>query len=292
MEATVFLRIRVFVVLLGVAATQADAARATSPTKEQCIASSERGQELRSAARLHDAREQFATCVAASCPGPIREDCALRLDEVTKAMPSVVFETKDSGGNDVAGVSILMDGQPVAGSPAGIAIELDPGEHTFVFEAAGLTKVEKKLVAIEGVKQRRETVRMGNAQPPQPATSASPSRDKGPARTAGPPILAWAAFGVAGAGLAVGVIAGLVAGSKHATLQGECNNAAGTCPPQYSGDLDAFHAWRTVSAVGYIVAALGAAGGAVLWFTAPKASSTTTAHVWLGPASAGVAGAF
>jgi hypothetical protein len=88
------------------------------------------------------------------------------------------------------------------------------------------------------------------------------------------------------------VIAGLVAGGKHSTLEGECNNTAGTCTPAYANELDSFHTWRTLSTAGYIVGVLGVAGGAVLWFTAPKAPSTMTAHVWLGPASAGVAGRF
>ncbi|MGO9835624.1 MAG: hypothetical protein ACLP1X_15570, partial [Polyangiaceae bacterium] len=138
----------------------------------------------------------------------------------------------------------------------------------------------------------REVVRVGSAKPPEAATPAlAPSSGEVSSRSSGPPILAWAAFGVGGAGLAVGVITGLVAGSKHSTLAGECDNAAGTCAPQYAGDLDSFHSWRTVSTIGYVVGALGVAGGAALWFMAPKAT-TTTARMWLGPGSAGIAGAF
>jgi hypothetical protein len=101
-----------------------------------------------------------------------------------------------------------------------------------------------------------------------------------------------AAFGVGGAGLTLGVIAGLVAGGKHSTLADECDGNTNTCAPQYADDVDAFHTWRTVSTVSYVVGALGIAGGVALWFTAPKSPSTMTAHVWLGPASAGVAGRF
>jgi hypothetical protein len=280
--------------VLAAALIVASSAVAAEPAKTtpECIAASESGQSLRQTRKLLDAREQLAVCVAESCPGPIREDCAQRLDELAKALPSIVFEVKDAAGDDVPGVAITMDGQPVAraGKAAGTAIELDPGEHTFAFEAAGMKTVEKQLVLVEGVKQRREAVTMDRAEGAQIASTESPEADEYPTRSGGPPPLAWAAFGVGGAGLALGVIAGLVAGGKHSTLEDVCDNSAGTCPPAYADDLDAFHTWRTVSTIGYVVGVLGAAGGAVIWLTEPK--SSTAARVWVGPGSAGMAGRF
>jgi hypothetical protein len=265
-------------------------ALAAPPTKEQCIAANEAVQYLREGHKLREAHEKLLLCVSDSCPRPVREDCAQRLEEVARATPSIVFDVKDLAGNDVGGVKITMDGQPLTGS-AGAAVELDPGEHTFVFEAAGLPKVEKKLVVVEGVKGRREVIRLGGSKPTEAATAASaPSREEVSSRSSGPPMLAWAAFGVGGAGLVFGITAGLAAGGKHSTLQGECDNTAGTCAPQYAGDLDAFHTWRTVSTISYVVGALGVAGGAALWFTAPKAPTPTA--LWFGPASAGIVGRF
>jgi hypothetical protein len=291
MEARVFLKGCVSVALVGIALSLAAVAYAADPTKEECIASSERGQELRSATKLSDARAQFGICVAASCPGPIREDCVQRLDEIATAMPSIIFQVKDSAGNDVPGVTIMMDGQPLAAS-AGTAMEVDPGEHAFTFEAQRKPKIETRLILVEGAKERREVVILDRAGAAPTASTPSPPPGETPTRWAHPPTLAWVAFGVGGAGLTLGVIAGLVAGGKHSTLEGECNNTAGTCTPAYANELDSFHTWRTLSTAGYIVGVLGVAGGAVLWFTAPKAPSTMTAHVWLGPASAGVAGRF
>ncbi len=297
MEASMFLAARTRTALL--AATAVIAARSAvaaepAPTKAECIAASESGQDLRHAGKLNDARTQFAVCVAASCPGPIRDDCAQRLHEIGKAMPSFVFDVKDAAGNDVPGVAITMDGESVAGAgnAAGTAIEVDPGEHTFTFEAAGLPKVEKRLVIAEGVKQRREVVIMARDETAQTANTTSSRTDEAPEPSAPLPTLAWVAFGVGGAGLLLGMTAGLVAGAKHSSLSNVCNDTAGTCPPAYSDDLDSFHTWRTVSTVGYVVGLLGVAGGATLWLTAPKASSTTTARVWVGPGSAGIAGRF
>jgi hypothetical protein len=237
---------------------------ATPPTKEQCVAANESAQYLRQASKLLEAREQLLVCVSGACPDPVRRDCAIRLSEIATAMPSVIFEVKDEN------VRINVDGKPVAGAPD-VAIEVDPGEHTFTFEAPG-RRIERRLVVLDGAKGRREIVVM--------------------TRPGGPSPLAWAAFGVGGISLAVGAIAWLVAGGKHATLATECDNVAGTCAPQYSSDLDAFHTWRTVSTVGYVVGALGIAGGAILWLTAPKSSNGATARAWIGPTGAGVDGWF
>ncbi len=277
--------------LAFVAAIAPATALAAPPTKEQCIAANEAVQYLREAHKLREAREKLLVCVSDACPGPVRDDCAQRLDEVSRATPSVVFEVKDSAGNDVPGVAITMDGQALAGT-AGIAIEVDPGEHTFGFEANG-SKGGRTLVVVEGVKQRQEVIRLGVAAPEATTPASGPSRAKlegaPPRLGGGPPILSWAAFGVGGTGLLLGITAGLVAGGAHSTLLGECGSS--TCPPSASGDLDSFHTWRTVSTVGYVVGALGVAGGAVLWLTAPKAQ-TSTARVWVGPSSAGVGGTF
>jgi hypothetical protein len=268
-------------------------ALAGPPTKQECVSANESAQYLRQADKLREAREKLLLCVAEECPGPIREDCAQRLDEVARATPSIVFEFKDDRGNDVAGVQMTMDGQSLATSAPGAAFDLDPGEHTFTFEAASRPRFEKTFVVVEGVKRRREVIRLASKKTPEHTSPASaPAKDEEePAGRSRRTLLTWAAFGVGGAGVGVGIVAGLVADGKHSTLQSECNNNTNTCAPQSAGDLDAFHTSRTISTIGYVVGALGLAGGAVLWFTAPKAP-TSTARMWLGPASAGIAGTF
>ncbi|HEY2906252.1 MAG TPA: hypothetical protein VGJ29_10165, partial [Vicinamibacterales bacterium] len=131
-------------------------------------------------------------------------------------------ETADHDGRYTQ--QITADGQPVAGG----AIDLDPGEHTFSFEAAGLKKSEKRLVLVEGVKERREEVILVRAEAAPTASTPSPPTGETPPRWGHPPTLAWVAFGVGGAGLIFGVTAGLVAGGKHSTLAGECNDNANT----------------------------------------------------------------
>src|ERR1700682_5135359 len=81
-------------------------ALAAKPTKKECAAANEAAQDLRSAGRLRDARASLAVCTAASCPGPIREDCAQRLKDVEAAIPTVVFVAKDAAGNDLGAVRV------------------------------------------------------------------------------------------------------------------------------------------------------------------------------------------
>lgn len=79
-----------------------------TPTKADCIASSESAQDLLHAGKLLDARAQFGVCVSASCPGPIREDCSQHLEEIAKAIPSIIFEVKDSAGHCTARTYISL----------------------------------------------------------------------------------------------------------------------------------------------------------------------------------------
>ncbi|MGO9834872.1 MAG: hypothetical protein ACLP1X_11695 [Polyangiaceae bacterium] len=277
--------------VLVLAATLATSPAVADPTKVQCIAANDHAQEFRQAGKLGKAREQLVVCVAQSCPGPVRDDCAQRLDEVDKAMPTIVFEVKDASGNDVSAVTVTMDGQPLAQKLNGVAVAVDPGEHRFVFEAAGSPSTERTLLLHEGEKGRRERIVLGAAQPT--ATLATQPEGKPATQPRGgrtPPVLAIVVGGVGVAGLVVGAVTAVAATSKHGTLQGECNGSV--CPPSAQGDLSSFHTLRTVSAIGYVVGAAGILGGAGLWFFAPSRPNDTSARVWVGPASAGVMGAF
>jgi hypothetical protein len=271
--------------------------RAAEPTKQECVEANESAQDLQRARKLHDARTKLALCVAQSCPGPVREDCAARLQDVDKAMPSIVFEFKDANGDEVPGVAVSVDGAALVDHLGGGALPVDPGEHTFTFDAAGRT-TERKLVVVEGVKLRREVIVLG-----APAPATSPPTAQRSETTTGTPanggggtmrLLSFVAGGVGVVGLGIGIGAGVAATSKHSTLEGECPHAP-SCPTSASGDLDSFHTLRTASTVSYVIGAVGLVGGGVLYLTAPsvKASAATAwIRPWLGLGSAGLSGRF
>lgn len=119
-----------------------------------CIAASEAAQSLRDRQSLLEARERLAVCSRDVCPGPIRADCLRERAEVDAAMPSIVFRAKDAHGEDAVDVKVFCDGDPLAAHLDGKALPVNPGAHTFRFEAPGEPPVERKVVIVEGEKNR------------------------------------------------------------------------------------------------------------------------------------------
>lgn len=172
-----FLSVSVGVLLM----LRALSARADATTPE-CVAANTKGQELRRDHKLSAAREQLQRCAGLSCPEVVRDDCAKRLDELEHVQPTIVFDAKDAVGNDLSAVRVTVDGRVLTEKLEGTALLIDPGEHAFVFEAAGRVRVARTFVLKEGEKDRRERVVLdaaprGAPAPPVAATppSAAPS---------------------------------------------------------------------------------------------------------------------
>src|ERR1700689_3271919 len=86
--------------LLAAASTAPRVARAQD--MDACINASEKALTLRKAEKLIDARKSLSVCAASACPDAVRTSCQQRLADVIKAIPSIVFVTKDASGHDVA----------------------------------------------------------------------------------------------------------------------------------------------------------------------------------------------
>jgi hypothetical protein len=237
---------------------------AAEPTKAECVAANSAAQDLRTAGKLREAHVKLALCISASCPGPVREDCGERLRDLEKATPSIVFEAKDGAGNDLSAVVVIMDGQPLAKKLDGAALVVDPGEHTFTFEADRLPTVEKKLVLREGEKERRERVTLGDASAKKDGLVGPTSGNKAPSRV--PTIVAFSACGV---GLIVGIVfAGLWSGDPCATGS-TCTEA------DKSAHESKLTAYSAAMAVGFVVAGAGAVTGTILLLTSSGAPTMT-----------------
>jgi hypothetical protein len=284
--------------LLAGLALAAPGAQAAEPTTAQCLAASESSIALRNHHKLHDALKQLLVCSVASCPGDVRNECTRLIAAVNAAMPSIVFEAQDAAGNDLAAVTVTMDGQPLTERLDGSALSIDPGEHAFSFSAAGRPKVEKRFVLREGEKARRERIVLASlpapaapapvaAAPPmvtspaeQPA-AAEPSGGLGTQR-----IMAIVAAGVGVAGVGVGIGFGVHSMSKHDQAKTACPDAS-TCP-----DSNGVTLWHQaviagdVATLAFVVGAIGLGSAATLWFTATPhsgpADSKPTTQVGLG----------
>lgn len=272
---------------LGLAAS-AGAAPARADTAA-CIAASEQGLALRQQGKLREALAQLAVCADAACPAEVVQECARRIDEVKAALPTLILEAKDGAGNDRSNVKVSMDGVHLTDTLDGRPFALDPGEHTFVFEAPGEVAVERKLVLREGDKDRREGVMIGTPPPVAPPAlppSATPSSWTGRRTLA----LVSAGLGLVGVGLGVGW--GAYAISSQNREKSDCSKLACLNPAQATEDYNTARQDATASTVGVVVGAALLTAGAVLWLTQPSAHEAPAAAGSLGvvPSVTGLAG--
>lgn len=255
-------------------------ARAAGPSKQECVAANDAAQSLRRADRLRESREQLAVCMAASCPGLVREDCAQRLSELDAVMPSLVFEVKNGSGLDLSAVHVTMDGRRVTDTLDGSALLVDPGEHQFTFDD-GTTHVDQTIVVREGDKDRHVRVTLGGVvHVTRPAEG-------------GAPVPTIAAFGVGGVGLVVGTIFTIEGVSAKSSANAACGPLGNQCPGDASSRNSAIRTDTAVAVVGFGVAAAGAVVGVLLLPHAPpSASQGRRVYPILGVGYAGVGGSF
>lgn len=269
--------------MLGVLLT-ASISSADEPTKQDCIAANESAQALRQAGKLRDAQSKLSVCIASSCPGPVRDDCGQRLEDLQRAIPAVVFDIKDAAGRDLLGVQVSIDGN--APAAAGVtAVPLDPGPHTFRFEYAGLL-VDRSLVLREGERDRRVSVVIGNpvptaatAPPAQeskaaPVEAPAPQGDQVSATGSGDTqrLAGWITGGAGVAAMGVGIVVGLVAKSSYDGAPG-CSGTTCTSSTGFNTSNSAIGTGNAATAI-FVVGAVATTAGVVLWLTAPRAPSS------------------
>jgi hypothetical protein len=249
-------------------------ARAVDTTAAECVASSAASIESRSAHKLRAERGQLLVCAAASCPADIQRECIRRLDGVTAAIPTMIFEVRDSAGNDLSRVKVTVDGALLADRLDGFSLPVDPGVHTFVFESAGQT-VQKQLVIHESEKKRREPISFGTMSQSEEAPQLAPTQPPAPlalARDGHSGLgmrkkLAITAGALGAAGLGAGVLFGALAWSKRDSAREVCPDTVCSDQRGASAWSDA-KSWGNASTVAFIVGGAGVAAGAALWFGA------------------------
>ncbi len=269
---------------------------ADGPSKEACVAGNEEAQDLQRAGRFQEERGQLATCMAETCPGAVREDCAARLLELDRLQPTIVFDAKDPLRRDAVAVRVTMDGKPFATILDGHALTVDPGPHTFAFEAVGGAVATVHLVIKEGEKARRERVVLA---PPRSAAGSaveatlapephSASQTESPGETGAKghsQQVAGLIVGGAGlVGLGLGGLFGLSASAKWSSAEDECGLPT-ACKNYHQAvtDHDSAASWATASDAALVAGGVLLAGGAALYFTAPAEDSGRSGRLMIAP---------
>jgi hypothetical protein len=248
---------------------------AADPTMQECVAANEKAGPLQQSGKLREARSNLLRCSAGSCPSVVRDDCIKSATQVDAAVPTIVFEAKDAAGNDLIAVRVTMDGEELADKLTGTALDVDPGEHVFVFEAGG-QRIERHLVIHQAEKNRRESVVL-DAQTAPAGAASSAVAEAPPAAASGlgsQKTIALGAGGLGVVGIALGSVLGLLANSKWEQAKTDCGSGCAQGSPAQD-EASSAHSMATLANVSFVVGAVALAAGAVLWVLAPRAKPAT-----------------
>jgi hypothetical protein len=248
-----------------------------------CTDASSQGQIQRDAHKFVEARNQFLVCAKQECPSVVRKDCTTWLEQVQASLPTVVPIATDEAGNSLPGVKVSMDGKVLLEKIDGRSVEVNPGTYTFTFEAPDGTKSEKQVVVAEGEKDKRVTATIAKpgaalstapptagAEPLPPQTPPSTPAGGPPAEASSSPLktigIVTAGLGVVGLGL--GTVFGVEASSKKGSAGCDSNSV---CPTTTAlNTLSSAQSAGNVSTGFFVVGAVLAAGGIMMWALAPS----------------------
>lgn len=243
---------------------------------QACVSSYELAQKARKAGELREARAHLLRCVSSSCPVVLRQDCAPWLDEVERAMPTILVEARDARGGDVADVEVLVDGEKVPDHVAGRAFAIDPGPHEIVVRHGSAQPSVQQVVVREGERGRRIEARFGA----DDRTLA--------ARPVPPGVYVAGAVGLASLGVMTWF--GLSALSERSRLDDR-----GCKPTCSDDDVSSIEAKYAVSNVALAVGVVSLGAAAWMWAARPAKTAAPRAPTgsasigaWVLPRSAGL----
>jgi hypothetical protein len=201
---------------------------------------------------------------------------------------------------------VTLDDAPQKAEALGVARFVNPGAHVVKASADGYRPATQSITIAEGGTQTVALVLEKDsgapgvvAVVPGGATpdSSQPTTPGEPTAGGSTPWNLTAGYVVGGVGAAFlieGLVTGVIAIGKHSDLAKVCTNG---CPSSDSSELSSYHTVGALSTVGFVVGAVGLAGGAVLILTAPKHPSSAPATglqltPYVGFGSAGATGTF
>jgi hypothetical protein len=268
--------------LLGTAALgvlPAAPARASDSTN-QCLGAYEAGQRLRQAGDLVNAAGELRVCGGPACPVRMQGDCQRWLDDVERSIPRVVFRVRDARGEQLAHVSVSVDGGPRRRLD-GRALLMNPGEHRVVFEHPGHQILETPVFVTEGEKLEprdvtlESLVRVDHDEALLPTGAVVGDGDGLRAADPGPAISPWPlALG------AIGVVGGagfIYFGVRAKSGETDLERCSPDCSQAHVDDVKRDYAWSNVS-LGVGLAGLVAAGLWLLLDEPPAQAATTPRH--------------
>jgi hypothetical protein len=227
-------------------------------------------------------------------------DAEYELLAVQARIPKVTLIVAGPGAQ-APDLSVLLDGEVVANALIGVEKPINPGSHLLTAGAPGAEQTQITFSIQERERKRVEI--QAASSPARPITPAPVERAKPVAKLdvkSVEPATSWhtpaalVAGGLGLAGVATGVVAGTLAGSRYSKAQSDCPSHVCVEGTPGADALQSFRSLRNISTIGYAVGGVGLAAGVTLFVTTPAKHSTGLASVgvWVGGQGAGVLGAF
>jgi hypothetical protein len=161
--------------LLALATTTSSIAYgAGTADKLACLTAHEQGQRARNDGHTGEARRELVACARPACPALVEKDCSTLLAELEVEQPTLLLEARDGTGNETLVLHVFVDGVRVD-EREGLAVPVDPGEHTLRIELPGHPPLEQRIVARPREKNRRVVFSLARPQLPPASSSAPPA---------------------------------------------------------------------------------------------------------------------
>lgn len=220
-----------------------------------CISAYEQTQTLRKDGKPLAAKAQAAICAREACPALLTKDCTKWLSELEAVIPTVVLDPRTPAGGLRTDVRVKVDGVTLSEKLDLKPVPLEPGSHSFVFEAEGAASVERTLLLRDGEKNKKITVSMA------PAAEAS-----GGARPV--PLGVWIFSGASVVALATSAVFAIDGLGKKSDLE--------ACKPRCSSsDVDAMSSSFTYADVALGAGVMAGVAAVYLFLTRPSAEAIT-----------------
>ena len=200
-----------------------------------------------------------------------------------KRIPTLAILVRGGGGKSLR---VSIDEVEVAYAGPGHALPINPGSHRVTVVPLGGVGQARSITLQEG-ERASVTIELAGAAPLVVPVAAPPVSDAPrPWR-----VPAYVSFGVGGAGLLLGVGAGIFTVVKAAELNEAC--PSGKClTSEHDADIRLGRAMGVTTTVGFVVAGAGAALGTVLLLVKPGAASGPAISAGVGPGSIELRGRF
>jgi hypothetical protein len=116
--------------------------------------------QLESDAHLRQAKDAVGACMKAAC-GSVRPKCAALLARLETDIPSVIPVVTDTSGAPRSNVEVTVDGEVLTSELDGRPLPVDPGLHAFSFATDGGVLATKKVMIVQGERNRPIAIEMG-----------------------------------------------------------------------------------------------------------------------------------